>query len=132
MLSMRTSGFGLLRFSIARWRAVWLVLFCSLALSPLLSRMHHVVHSGHGLAKATLQVGAPSDRFQMDRLFGQHADGSQVCQLLDHGNPSDGPLPHTTAAPPSWVGLPIVDLSQHRPAPVWLAFFEARAPPLFL
>jgi len=126
------SGFGLMRIAIARWRAVLLVLVCSLALAPLLSRMHLVVHPGHGLASANSQADASGDRFQMDRLFGQHADGSQVCQLLDHGSPSDGPVSSPTAALPSFASLPKVDFSQCRPAPVWLAFFEARAPPLFL
>ncbi len=117
-----------------RSRAMGLMfaLVFSLALSPLLSRMHHVVHPGHGMANLATQSAEASDSFQIDRLFGQHADGSQVCQLLDHSTASDGPLSSAPALLSCFSSLPLLALSQDGPKSGWIVFFEARGPPLFL
>ncbi len=123
-----------------RVRTAWwlLALVLSLALSPLLSRLHHVLHLGHGVAVMAAQAAnaqealAPAERSELDRLFGSHAEGSQVCQLLDHSSTSDGAAPQ--------VEVPLLDLpalsvlGQLNPScatgPV--AFFQARGPPAFL
>ena len=131
-----------------RVRAAWwlLALVLSLALSPLLSRMHHVVHSGHGgvaiaataAQAANAQVANPQsappsgERPELDRLFGSHAEGSQVCQLLDHSSHSDAAGPQVDVA--VWVvptllwQSPACSLGASAP----LAFFQARGPPAFL
>jgi hypothetical protein len=115
-----------------------LALALSLALSPLLSRMHHVVHPGHGVVAMAAQAAsandalAPAERSGLDRLFGSHAEGSQVCQLLDHSSTSDGAAPQ--------VDVPLLDLpalsvlGQLNPSCVTgaVAFFQARGPPAFL
>lgn len=126
-----------------RVRAAWwlLALAFSLALSPLLSRMHHVVHSGHsGVAMAATAAQAANaqvapasgERPELDRLFGSHAEGSQACQLLDHSSHSDATGPQVDVA--VWVvptllwQSPVCSLGASAP----LAFFQARGPPAFL
>jgi hypothetical protein len=115
-----------------------LALVLSLALSPLLSRLHHVLHLGHGVAVMAAQAAnaqealAPAEPSELDRLFGSHAEGSQVCQLLDHSSTSDGAAPQ--------VEVPLLDLpalsvlGQLNPscATGAVAFFQARGPPAFL
>lgn len=134
---------GQVRMPWTMWALV-LALLSSLALSPMLSRMHQVVHPGHGVtavftATASSQTQAeapptftPEDRGPLDRLFGQHGDGTQACQLLDHGHASDGAGPQT-----AWVFAAQVESLQVRsvlaaPTSCAVAFFEARGPPAFL
>ena len=134
---------GQVRVQWTLWALV-LALLSSLALSPLLSRMHQVVHPGHGVAvmrsaAAPLQRPAeaspaltPADRGLLDRLFGSHGDGTQTCQLLDQGHASDGAGPQT-----AWIFAARVEALQTRgvltaPTSCTLAFFEARGPPAFL
>lgn len=127
-------------------RALVLSLLISVALSPLLSRIHHVVHPGHGAAAMAAQTAsgnetlspvssatqAPAERSPLERLFGSHTEGSPACQLLDHSGTADGPLPQVQVA---LLVLPmILGLGQLKPScatgPV--AFFQARGPPAFL
>ena len=123
-----------------RVRAAWwmLALVLSLALSPLLSRMHHVVHLGHGVAVMAAQATrandalAPAERSEFDRLFGPHAEGSQVCQLLDHSSTSDGPLPQLDVAVLDVPTLLWQSPSRSPCASRPVAFFQARGPPAFL
>jgi len=143
---LRLMGWGGLARLAARghaagvMRALVFSLLLSLALSPLLSRMHHVVHPGHGVADSmqaalspTLSATqAPAERSPLERLFGSHTEGSPACQLLDHSGTADGPLPQAQVA---LLVLPIVlGLGQLKPScatgPV--AFFQARGPPAFL
>lgn len=128
--------------------ALWLivVLALSMALSPLVSRMHQVAHPGHGLAVATVLpvplpvlIAAPqaigsarADPGLLERLFGPHTEGSQLCQLLDHAQTGDAPLAPAPAvlllAPSQAVYSPCVTA----PATAALAYFQARGPPAFL
>lgn len=120
--------------------AAWwlLALALSLALSPLLSRMHHVVHPGHGgvalaAQAANAQVAvAPAETSALDRLFGSHAEGSPVCQLLDHSSHSDAAgLDWDLAVwvvPTALWQSPVHSLG----ASAAVAFFQARGPPEFL
>ena len=144
--SLRLMGWGKLARLAARghaagvMRALVFALLLSLALSPLLSRMHHVVHPGHGVAASLQEVlspmssgtQAPAERSPLERLFGSHTEGSPACQLLDHSGTADGPLPQAQVA---LLALPIIlGLGQLKPScasgPV--AFFQARGPPAFL
>jgi hypothetical protein len=108
----------------------------SLLLSPLLSRMHHLVHPGHGAAATVAQVANEQEPMAelsaFDRLFGTHTEGSQACQLLDHSGACDGPLPHANVA---LVEAPLL-LSLGQPLPTnrpgRVSFFQARGPPEFL
>lgn len=143
---LRLMGWGGLARLAARGRAAGVMralvfsLLLSLALSPLLSRMHHVVHPGHGVADSMQEAlsptlsatPAPAERSPLERLFGSHTEGSPACQLLDHSGTADGPLPQAQVA---LLVLPIIlGLGQLKPScatgPV--AFFQARGPPAFL
>ena len=141
---LRLMGWGGLARLAARGRAAGVMralvfaLLLSVALSPLLSRMHHVLHSGHGMTvtagqAANAQVApASAERSEFDSLFGSHAEGSQVCQLLDHSSTSDGAAPQ--------MDVPLLDLpalsvlGQLNPscATGSVAFFQARGPPALL
>ena len=120
----------------AGWRATLLLwaLAWAMVLSPLLSRMHHVVHTGHSGASLAVQVNSEASdaRNLWDRLFGQHLDGSPVCQWLDHCQSSDGPV---SSVPQGLSVLSAQEVQQHfesaRSTPA-LAFFEARGPPQHL
>jgi len=123
--------------------AGWLLaLVFSLLLSPLLSRMHQVVHSGHGAAAMAAQTPAlaatgpealaPTERSVFERLFGQHAEGSPVCQLLDHSSTSDGALQQANAALSDLPTHPWLGQSQITCATSSAAYFQARGPPAFL
>jgi hypothetical protein len=115
-----------------------LALALSLALSPLLSRMHHVVHPVHGVVAMAAQAAnaqvapAYAERSELDRLFGSHAEGSQVCQLLDHSSASDAAGPQLDVAvlvvPTLWWQSPSRSPCISRP----VAFFQARGPPALL
>ena len=117
------------------------LLLCALVLSPLLSRLHQLVHPAHGHPAAVAQTGPLSvnaladglaERSFWERLFSPHADGSSVCQLLDHSGSSDGPGLHPQA---QLLDLPIASaLGTLRTgcAAGALAFFQARGPPSFL
>lgn len=149
---LRLMGRGGLARLAARGHAagvMWALVFAlllSLALSPLLSRIHHVVHTGHGAAALAAQPAsvqeAPSpvssatqalaERSPLERLLGSHTEGSPACQLLDHSGTADGPLPQ---APVALLVLPLpLGLGHSNPScatgPV--AFFQARGPPAFL
>lgn len=119
--------------------ALWLA--CALLLAPLLSRLHQTLHPGHGHAVWVTQTStlpavaaahASSERSVWERLFGAHADGSSVCQLLDHGSTPQGAGPQAHAVvfdvPMPWRAAP--------PSATWAAgpaaFFQARGPPAFL
>lgn len=143
---LRLMGWGGLARLAARGHAagvMWALVFAlllSLALSPLLSRMHHVVHPGHGVAASVQEAlspmssatQAPAELSPLERLFGSHTEGSPACQLLDHSGTADGPLPQAQVA--LWVLPIILGLGQLKPScatgPV--AFFQARGPPAFL
>lgn len=120
----------------AGWRATLLLwaLAWAIVLSPWLSRMHQVVHTGHSASVLAVQVNSEASdaRHLWDRLFGQHLDGSPVCQWMDHCQTSDGPL---SSAPLGQSVMPAQELPQHlestRASPA-LAFFEARGPPQYL
>jgi len=129
--------------------ALVLSLLSSLVLSPMLSRMHQVVHRGHGVAAMAMGVTiavatAPSevdtgqtpepsaDRSQLNRLFGQHTDGTQVCQLLDQGHASDGAAPQDAGVFVALVAFTRARPVLAAPASCNVAFFEARGPPTFL
>jgi hypothetical protein len=114
------------------------MLVCALALSPLLSRMHQVLHPGHGVAGLAVAVSSGHDlvssaeRSALDRLFGQHAEGSPMCQSLDHSGNAEG------AASPvlvSLLNLPALAVGMLWRSPcamgAW-AFFQARGPPASL
>lgn len=125
----QSPGWSGWRATLLLWALAW-----AMVLSPVLSRMHQVVHTGHSGATwvAPVNVQAADARHLWDRLFGQHLDGSPVCQWLDHCQTSDGP--HTT--PPLGLSvMPAQELPQHlestRTTPA-LAFFEARGPPQYL
>jgi hypothetical protein len=134
---------GQVRVPWMMWALV-LALLSSLALSPLLSRMHQLVHPGHGVAAmrtaaVPLQRPAeaspaltPAERGPLDRLFGSHGEGTQACQLLDQGHASDGAGSQT-----AWVFAARVEALQPRgvltaPTSCNFAFWEARGPPAFL
>lgn len=115
-------------------------LVLSLVLSPLLSRLHQLVHPGHGHPAAVAQTGSLSvnalpdglaERSFWERLFSPHADGSPVCQLLDHSGSSDGPGLHPQAQLLELPTAPVLGPLRTGCAAGALAFFQARGPPTF-
>lgn len=131
----RASGLQRVR---AAWGVLALALSLALVLSPLLSRMHHVLHPGHGVAVMAAQshtgpeLGAGTARSALERLFGTHAEASQVCQLLEHSPCADGAAPA-----PALALLDVPALSVPCPFHAFcatrsVAFFQARGPPAFL
>ena len=115
-----------------------LALSLALVLSPLLSRMHHVLHPGHGMAVVSAQshtapeVLAATARSALDRLFGTHAEGSQVCQLLDHTPSADGAAPALALALWDLPALSVPCPFNASCAASFVAFFQARGPPAIL
>jgi len=114
------------------------MLICAVAISPLLSRMHQVLHHGHGVASVTATASSAdegvssAERSALNRLFGQHAEGSPMCQWLDHSGNAEG------AASPvlvSLLNLPALSVRMLWSSPcamgAW-AVFQARGPPAFL
>jgi len=122
-----------------RCSAVWmLALILSLALSPLLSRMHQVAHPGHGVSMALAQTvhapdaGTPMARSALDRLFGLHTEGSSVCQGWDHSSSAEGAQPAGDLPLLAVPALLVLGLLPQRCAIGLLAYFQARGPPAVL
>jgi hypothetical protein len=119
------------------WGLLALALALSLALSPVLSRMHHVLHPGHGAPVLAAQVHTPevlaaTERSALERLFGTHAEGSQVCQLLDHTGSADGAAPALEAVLLDVPALLVPCPFNASCAANTVAFFQARGPPALL
>ena len=119
------------------WGLLALALALSLALSPVLSRMHHVLHPGHGAPVIAAQVHTPevlaaTERSALERLFGTHAEGSQVCQLLDHTGSADGAAPALEAVLLDVPALLVPCPFNASCAANAVAFFQARGPPALL
>jgi hypothetical protein len=115
-----------------------LALSLALVLSPALSRMHHVLHPAHGVAAMAAQsptgqeVFAATERSALDRLFGIHAEGSQVCQLVDHTPCADGAAPALALALWDLPALTVPCPFNAFCAANTVAFFQARGPPALL
>lgn len=131
----RVSGLQRVR---AAWGMLALALSLALVLSPALSRMHHVLHPAHGVAAMAAQsptgqeVFAATERSALDRLFGIHAEGSQVCQLVDHTPCADGAAPALALALWDLPALTVPCPFNAFCAANTVAFFQARGPPALL
>ncbi len=119
------------------------LLICMVMLAPLWAQIHQVMHGAKGTIASNALValadasGAPlalpsSAPASSPDLFGDHAEGSGTCQLLDHLGLSAGLRSACTLpayqAPSSDLAL-LQAPSQPGQTP---AYFSARAPPFFL
>ena len=123
------------RTGIVAWA---LFLLCSLVFVPMLSRVHQLVHSSHVFVTGEIQpsAGVNPDHAHQDqpksaweRLFSPHADGSPLCEVLDHTGSFDAAEPQLhqlIVETPDTRAVGVAGLTVVRDS---LSFFHARGPP---